>query len=422
MLARAAACWSGVSRHDFPHGVVVYLGPEVELLLPACRPLRQESVSYSDRFDTTFVRDALAVRQSLSYGVVVLDGDEATWGVVQPHPESVVRSCSVTKVGHATANIASRTRRGGSSSARYGRNRDGEELAFLRKVAEQVSRELGDLRGIIIGGRADMKRKLLRELPLVTQERVLPLVDLACGAGLEGLRALAARVPQIASEVRQQEVDDHVARFLDLVAQTSLNEAPCICYGEAETRAALHLGAVERLLVEHRSGAAWLALATSLGAAVTEVRPVSELAQRFCAGFRVGALLRYAVDPALLEEDDNVVCDSTELPIAGSLARWKCAEPEGADSDEASVSTAEPQTEGSSSVVQWMRTAFERALHDEVAAESLTACAEVLLFGSEGPDAESLEATVEVLRGEGVPDEILAELVCHVTDLFDAAH
>mmetsp|Transcript_49960 Transcript_49960/g.149220 ORF Transcript_49960/g.149220 Transcript_49960/m.149220 type:complete len:365 (-) Transcript_49960:304-1398(-) len=361
----------------------------------------------------------MRVRCELTYGVVVVDGDEATLGTMEA-PTSGMGRDVVTKLAHLSANIASRTRRGGQSAARYSRNRDGEELAFLRKVMETTSEALGDVRGLVLAGRADMKRKLLAEFPMPLRSRVVRIVDLQCSAGDEGLRKAAAHLRGIAEADKQQEREAAVTRFMELVAQTDMHAASLVCYGEVETTAALRLGAVDQLLVasapaEHSgcSRREWVVLAAASGASIVEVEPKSEAGVRFCGGFGVGARLRYVLDPALLEE-------------AGSEHERPAPAPEKAlaapamedDADRESVSTAASQAD--SVLLGWLRRTLQATMQDKLAVDSLVMCAEVVLSDESTPAQERVESALEMLRGEGAPEDVLLEFACHATDHLGA--
>mmetsp|Transcript_19704 Transcript_19704/g.55531 ORF Transcript_19704/g.55531 Transcript_19704/m.55531 type:complete len:393 (+) Transcript_19704:406-1584(+) len=383
------------------------------------QPLRGQAVSCDERFDTAVVEEALRLRRERTYGVVVIDGEEAILGTAQPpahSPSQESRGQVVSQLSHLRANIASRTRRGGQSAARYSRNRDGEELAFLRKVAEKTAEALGDVRGLLVGGRGDMKRKLLAELSQLSRSRVARVVDVQCHADASGLQRVAAHLKEAAEADLHQDTSAAVRRFLEFVAQTERHVMPLICYGEAETASALRLGAVDQLLlwstlggISSRRREEWGRLAAASGASVVDVEPASEAALRFCQGFGVGACLRYPVDSTLLEEpgseDEGAPADPRK-PLPAPAA----------DSESESVSTATSRTENL--LVGWLQAALKVALQDATAAESLAACAEIVLFDESTPAEERLESTLEMLRGEGVPEEVLLELACHVTDHF----
>jgi len=425
VLARTMALWSQLDPHSFPNGVVMFCCKELAEVLHPLQPLPHHMFSCGRTFDTSLVSEALEVRQSFTHGVIVLDGDEATWGVVQLSSQGKPSIHSATQLGHLYANIPSRTRRGGQSATRYARNRDGEELAFLRKIAERASEEFGGIRSVLVGGRGDMKRKLLPELPQQVRERVVCVIDIGCSAGPEGLQKVATHVPEVAGKSRRRALDEVVVRFLELVAETDAHEAPLVCYGEAQTAAALRIGAVEHLVVaSSHSSAAWADLAKDSGATYFEIEPTTELSLRFCQGYGVGACLRYAVDPEFLEisggdlaSDEEVKCLPVQTLRVEKPARVSLPMQD-PSSDCESVSTA---TSGSDVLLlKWLESSLKRALQDAAAAESLTMCADVLLFDANAAtDQERLDTTVEMLRGEGVSEDVLAELVCHVADLID---
>eukprot|EP00973_Karenia_brevis_P043502 6028331-Karenia_brevis.AAC.1 len=84
-----------------------------------------------------------------------------------------------------------------------------------------------------------------------------------------------------------------------------------VCYGRAQTLAALDLGAVETLLVaEGDNEDEWTTLAASHATDVVRVQDQSAQGMQFCSSFRVRGCLRWPVDPDLLDEDDHEEQDS----------------------------------------------------------------------------------------------------------------
>jgi len=409
---------------DFSNGVILFCSSELSEVMQPARPLQRRSYACGPGFDTATVQEALTIRRTLTYGVIAVDGDEATLGIVQTGASHARAGAAVTRMAHLSSNIASRTRRGGQSAARFGRNRDGEELAFLRKVAAKAAELLGDVRGLIVGGRADMKHKLLPELPLALRTRVACLINLGCSAGSEGLQAVAAHHAEVLERDTRREVVDVVSRFLEMAARTEAHAAPSVCYGEPQTMAAVRLGAVDQLLVSREAlehgcigRRDWRVLAAAFGATVVEVDVDSDVGFRFCEGFRVGACLRYPLDPDLLEEEEELF---DHEPLAEELSSRKppSAPVEVVESDGDTVSTATPRS--GTVLLRWLEEALKRSLGDDAAAESLTMCVDVLLFdGAAAINEECIDSAVDMLRDEGVPDDVLVELACHAADLVD---
>jgi len=57
-------------------------------------------------------------------------------------------------------------------------------------------------------------------------------------------------------------------------------------------------------------------------------------------------------------------------------------------------------------------------MQDTSAAESLAVCADLVLSDESTPADERLEGTVDMLRAEGVPEDMLLVLACHIADHF----
>jgi len=333
-------------------------------------------------------------------------------GLVNAEDLSLPSRAVPTKLVHVSANIASRTRRGGQSALRYSRLRDGAELAFIRKVAEKATEHLSDVSGLVVGGKADMKRKLVLEMSLTLRNKIACVIDLACGAGLEGLRQISLRVGGIHEKSSLCHQEQTVHRFLELVGQTDMSIAPLVCYGEEQTVTAMKLGAVKHLLFSsaafHKKSSKRITLedlARSTGASVSVVDAKSSLDVQFCQGFQIGAFLRWHVDPSLLDEP---------LPTCVDMESYDAP---GDESDDSTISTVASKSDDL--LLQWLEAALKHALKDSSAAEALTTCADVILSDDSTTADERLQNTIDMLRGEGVPEEVLSELSVHIIDFLE---
>lgn len=313
---------------------------------------------------------------------------------------------------------------------RYSRNRHAEELAFLRKVVGVMSGSFGGVRGILVGGRADMKHKLKTELPISMRDRVARAVDLPCHANADGLQKMAGQIQEVAVSDQEQEAEAVVVRFMELLAQTDMHEAPLVCYGEVETMAALQMGAVQMLLVavtptesSCNNKDRWGELAAASGASLVEVHPRSCMGTKFCKGFGIGTCLTYSVDRALLDSDASNLASLSSVQHAPAQNEagadiTKSEKPASfvLDSDNESNTTA--PSEADTLLRKWLADVLSVSLHDTVAAESLAIGFELVLFDETLPVEERLENAVEMLRGEGIAEDVLNELVFHVADHF----
>jgi len=422
-LSRAVMMWSALAPKDFPNGAVLFCSDEVYTALHPARPLAGEKLFCEQSFDTSVVREELKVRYEQTCGVVIIDGLEATLGIVQASGADSNITEEVFKIAHISSHIASRTRRGGQSATRYSRNRDLEELAFLRKVAEVMSEAFSDICGIVVGGCADMKRKLIVELPNLIKDRVTSVVDLPDHANLDGLRKMIGHASDVIKRNQQQVVERAVNRFMELVAREGGCEETRACYGEKQTLVALQMGIVGELLITKslRHGVQrWREVTATCGCSVVEVLPNSIAGARFCEGFVIGAYLRYPVDTTLLEEDSvsEKLSMHTEQDKSSLLETHLSASSQQklGDIDIESNSTAPSEVD--SLLHNWLIDALTQAVHDAAVVESLAIGVELVLFDDTLELEERMENTLELLREEGISEDILAELVCHVTDHF----
>jgi len=300
----------------------------------------------------------------------VVDGNGATLGTMIASVGGLSHSTKVCKLAQLSANIASRTRRGGQSAMRYSRNRDAEELAFLRKIVGIMTEAFAGMRGILVGGCADMKHKLKAELPPSMRDCVARAVDLQCAADFDGLQKMVSHIHEVAVTDLEQEEKMAVVRFMELLNQTETHAAPLVCYGEAHTRVALQMGAVREVLVAaalagsscHQKNM-WNELAAASGASVVEVHPRSCVETRFCEGFRVGACLRYPVDPVLL--DEGLVLkepEHTQNSVGPDLSESRRPASCELDSDTESNTTA--PSEADTLLHKWLLDVLTLALHD----------------------------------------------------------
>lgn len=396
-LSRGSPAPQGEACESCEYKVEPLAGSPSRLPCTALRPSGRSSLRplpgsvYRDGkdFDTALVHEALD--QSPSFGIVTIDGAEASLGTANFGPSPGRTSVAVTAVAHLRAHIKSRTRRGGQSAPRFGRTRDAEEMEFLQEVVERVQAQLGGVEHFILGGKADMKRKLLKELPPELQRRVLGVLDLNCGADRDSLRLAATKAQNLVDAPGQREASAAVAEFLE---QVKLGGA---CYGPEQTLRALRLGAVQTLLVASSVEGSWscaladaLQVAEAQGVRCFTISADSQDSVRFCSAFGIGGLLRWDPAPEVLEEESDVEV-AEEVPGGGDATPSTQAE-----TDSEIGSTAPPEV---AEALQWL-TAQLTPLQGEADAEALREVAAVLL-------GDGLEPTLEVLRTEGVPEEVL---------------
>jgi peptide subunit release factor 1 (eRF1) len=434
-LRRAVALWGRLQPSHYPYGVIVFCSEDMAEALHPLQPLKGRLYSCGRHFDTTLVREQLEIAKAPVYGIIVIDGSDAVIGTASGVGTTTCHS-AVTKLVHMQSNTASQTRRGGQSALRYSRLREAEDLAFRRRVAERAVDLLGAVRSLILAGKADTKRRLLPELTQQLRNKVACVIDLPCGANdKDALREAALRAGSTADAERRSSVDDSVRLFLETLQKPYAEAGILYCYGEQQTSTAISMGAVEIVLVASdcvsrgfkRTPTEWDTLATQYGTKMQVIEACSEDATHFCSGFGVGGLLRWALDPDLVEDAES---ETIEKPTDNNPAGNDCnshapglavgvptadGETRERNSTVASISeVSQPEETTScllSSVFPWLGEALLEALADETSAEALSMCAEVILADESTERSEAISQAVSMLLSEGVPIEVVNELV-----------
>lgn len=389
---------------DFPNGVLIFCSTELVEVVHPPRPLPGRVYSCGNHFDTAILAKIVGSEEGQKRGVIVIDGAEASlgnWRQAGNHQH-------VEGFAHFTSTTASRTRRGGQSALRYSRLRDGAELAFLRKVAERADASFDQTVGLVVAGKADMKRKLVAELSSKLRESLLCVVDISTNADAKGLRAaVAAAIPKAAAS-RGAGLDQSLGRFFESTVMPSQEGNVHCCYGVHQTSVALKLGAVDELFVDAHEPEleTWKQLAVCHGTNVVEVEPSTSLGFRFCQSFVVGACLRWPVNAELLEEDAANADSDDETASVISTDGLVVVETESSDDNETIHSKQKEN------LMLWLHSRLEETLGDVAAAEALVACADVLFMDESTPPIESAWTAAEMLISEGL-------LECDADDLVE---
>lgn len=198
---------------------------------------------YLYRCDNKFHVEPLlnALKQKDVYGVLLLDGSEATFALIKGRRVEILKEI--------TSGIPGKHRAGGQSARRFERLREAEMNEYLKRVAnyaQKIFSQADGLRGIIIGGPGPTKYYFEREgyLPYPLRDKVLGVVDTSY-TGESGVKEILEKSSEILRKVRLIEERKLIQKFLYAVSHTP-NE---VTYGESEVLEALRKGLVETLLV-----------------------------------------------------------------------------------------------------------------------------------------------------------------------------
>lgn len=198
------------------------------------------------RCDQTFVIDPLEEMLEVKeiYGLIVIDRKEASIGLLIGKKIKLLQ--------HFDSFVPGKTTKGGQSSARYGRIREGLAKEFFRKVADAVKTEffnLKNLKGILVGGPGPTKEDFLKEGNLVTKlsDLVLGVKDIG-DADEAGLELLVEASEDLLSE---QEIV-HERKLLEKFFNMLGKEKDKTAYGKEAVNKALEFGAVEKLILSKK--------------------------------------------------------------------------------------------------------------------------------------------------------------------------
>lgn len=198
---------------------------------------------YYYRCDQKFHTEPLheMLREKESYGLLVIDGNEAAIGLLRG------RNLSVAKV--LTSGLPGKHRAGGQSARRFERLREQEVGDYYKRVSQYANNiflQTPDLKGIIIGGPGPTKEDFSKGdfLQYTLKNRILGMVDIAY-SGPEGLTEVVQKATDILKEVRYVEEKKLMQSFLYELG----HDTGKITYGEAEVRSALKKGIVRLALV-----------------------------------------------------------------------------------------------------------------------------------------------------------------------------
>jgi len=235
-------------RETPPNGLAVFCGNisekvgDADLELFAVEPPEKINVKlyYCDQ---RFVVDPLKslIREKEIYGLIVLEKSEAAIGLI--------RGKSVEMLKHMDSIVPGKTKKGGQSSSRFARVRDGLLFDFLKQVGDVANHQfqhLEDLKGIIIGGPGPLKERMANEDFLLTEvkSKVLGVVDTSY-SGEYGLKEVMERSEDILAQASIMKEKKLLDRFFDEMGK----DTGLAVYGIRETLQALEGGNVGTLLI-----------------------------------------------------------------------------------------------------------------------------------------------------------------------------
>jgi peptide chain release factor subunit 1 len=248
------------------------------------------------RCDQTFVLDPIKemVEVQEVYGLLVLDRNEATFGLLEGK--------SIRVLKRMTSGVPGKIRAGGQSAQRFERVTDALLIDFFRRISESMKDlffDMKKLKGILIGGPTPTKENFVKEGQIVTalKNKIIALKDLGetDEFGLKMLVDSSADILAKESITKEKEI---LKKFFTALAK----EPEKVVYGKDETVRALNLGAVDQLILSKtlkREEVKELEeLALNIDSKLEFVSIETDEGMQFKNIGGIGAILRYAIGEA----------------------------------------------------------------------------------------------------------------------------
>lgn len=177
----------------------------------------------------------------VTYALIAIDKSEATLGLLIGSSIKVIRNLNSTVPG--------KFRTGGQSAQRFERIREGAAIEFYKRVAEIAIHEftfMEHLKGIIIGGPGTTKNNFYDGNYLNEQikAKVLGLKDVTYTNAF-GLKELADKSEDLLADTEVLAERKVLQEFLEVLSK----DPNKVSYGYEETKAALEMAAVDKLII-----------------------------------------------------------------------------------------------------------------------------------------------------------------------------
>ena len=178
-----------------------------------------------------------------SYGFIIMDGHGCLFAKITGQNKEILTEIHV--------DLPNKHRRGGQSSARFGRIRIEKRHNYLAKVTDLVASlfitdNAPNVAGLIIGGSSEFKKQLAEDDRFDQRLRpiILSIVDIQYGGerGLYSAIKLTSDMLKNTKFVKEQEI---LTNFFDELSKDS----GMVCYGFNDVMYALKSGVVDKLVI-----------------------------------------------------------------------------------------------------------------------------------------------------------------------------
>lgn len=176
-----------------------------------------------------------------TYGLITIDKSEATVGLLVGSNIKVIRNMHSTVPGKFKA--------GGQSAQRFARIREGAAVEFYKRVADVAIQEytfMKELKGIIVGGPGTTKVNFVdgSYMNEEIKKKIIGIKDITYTNAF-GLKELVDVSQDLLSDTEMMEEKRVIGDFLNTLGKNTMN----VVYGYANTKMALEMGAVDKLII-----------------------------------------------------------------------------------------------------------------------------------------------------------------------------
>jgi len=174
------------------------------------------------------------------YGLVVIDGKEATVAILEGNATKITR--------HLVTVGPNKTTKGGSSAARYQRYVEEKRHDYYRRTGEAMDTTLFNIgiKKVIVGGPGPVKENFLKEKLFNYQFEIMAVVDIGYSDEY-GISELAKKAVDIVAEEKMVKEKKLLEKFMGEVGRNGL-----AVYGVEETLKALSNGMVGTLMLSEK--------------------------------------------------------------------------------------------------------------------------------------------------------------------------
>ncbi|MFH1471168.1 MAG: peptide chain release factor aRF-1 [Candidatus Micrarchaeota archaeon] len=226
------------------NGIAIFCGniskdlgrPDVRLFsLQPPEPLGVQFYRCDSSFVLNPLEDMLLAKDS--YGLIVMDGREATLAILRGKNVRIIRTLNST--AHAKIKV------GGQSARRYQRLIEESIEKYYKRIGDAMDASFlpAGLKGVIVGGPGPAKEDFLKLKPFNYQIKIMGMLDTGY-TNEYGVQELMNKSGEIISEQESIKEKQVVDNFMRAVVKDGL-----VTYGEREVREALENNKVDTLLI-----------------------------------------------------------------------------------------------------------------------------------------------------------------------------